>query len=59
LDIPFILVTGTVSEEFAAQCIKNGAADYVLKSNIKDFPTSILQALRHHKDERKRLEPKK
>jgi signal transduction histidine kinase len=59
LDIPFILVTGTVSEEFAAQCIKNGAADYVLKSNIARLPTSILQALRHHKDERKRLEAEK
>jgi signal transduction histidine kinase len=53
------LVTGTVSEEFAAQCIKNGAADYVLKSNITRLPTSILQALRHHKDERKRLEAEK
>ncbi len=55
LDIPFILVTGTVSEEFAAQCIKNGASDYVLKSNIKRLSTSILQSLRHHKDERNRL----
>jgi signal transduction histidine kinase len=54
LDIPFILVTGTVSEEFAAKCIKNGAADYVLKSNIKRLSTSILQALRHHEDDRKR-----
>src|SRR4051812_20444235 len=26
LDIPFIVVTGTVSEEVAVQCIKRGAA---------------------------------
>jgi hypothetical protein len=55
-DIPFILVTGTVSEEFAAQCIKNGADDYVLKSNIKRLSTSIKQALRHREDEKKRIE---
>ncbi|NJN28113.1 MAG: response regulator [Cyclobacteriaceae bacterium] len=55
-NIPFILVTGTVSEEFAAQCIKNGADDYVLKSNIKRLSTSISHALRHHEEERKRLE---
>lgn len=56
IDIPFILVTGTVSEEFAAQCIKNGADDYVLKSNIKRLSTSIEQALRHREDERMRKE---
>ena len=59
LNIPFILVNGTVSEEFAAQCIKNGAADYVLKSNIERLPTSIRQALRHHEDEIKRFEAEK
>lgn len=56
LEIPFILVTGTVSEEFAALCIKNGADDYVLKSNIKRLSTSIDQALRHREDEKKRIE---
>src|SRR5688572_30260423 len=30
IDVPFILVTGTVSEEFAANCIKLGADDYIL-----------------------------
>src|SRR5688500_2174415 len=31
LNVPFILVTGTVSEEFAVSCMKEGADDYVLK----------------------------
>src|SRR5512141_3166877 len=29
LDIPFILVTGTVSDEFAAQAVRQGADDYL------------------------------
>src|ERR1041385_1148659 len=34
LEIPFIIVTGSVSEEFAVNCIKKGVDDYVLKSNL-------------------------
>src|SRR5579872_5136135 len=33
-DSPFILVTGSVSEEFAVSCIKSGADDYILKTNL-------------------------
>ncbi|POY39714.1 hypothetical protein C3L50_07720 [Flavobacterium alvei] len=38
---PFILVTGTVSEEFAARSILNGASDYILKSNLTRLPTAV------------------
>src|SRR5262245_56364642 len=31
LDIPFIIVSGTIGEEVAAACIKQGATDYLLK----------------------------
>ena len=34
LQIPFILVTGTVSEEFAVDCLQLGIDDYVLKSSL-------------------------
>src|SRR6266496_2816703 len=34
LYVPFILVTGTVSEEFAATIIKSGADDYILKDRM-------------------------
>src|SRR5688500_13129167 len=43
--MPFILVTGAVSEEFAASIIKAGADDYVLKNNLKRRPTAIIQAM--------------
>jgi PAS domain S-box-containing protein len=41
----FILVTGTLSEEFAVQSIKAGASDYVLKSNLKRLPVSLQKAI--------------
>lgn len=45
LTIPFILITGSVSEEFAVQSIKAGADDYILKDRLKRLPSSILSAL--------------
>jgi len=51
---PFILVTGTVSEEFAVSCLKQGADDYVLKSNLARLPSAILNSLRQRQMELKR-----
>lgn len=55
-DIPFILVTGAVSDEFAAQCIKLGADDYILKSNLSRLPSSIQNALEHKHTEKLRVD---
>jgi len=43
--IPFILVTGTVSEEFATNIIKQGADDYLLKDQMARLPAVIKAAL--------------
>ena len=56
LDLPFILVTGTVSEEFAVDSLKKGADDYVLKSNLSRLPMAIRYALRHRRHEQTRKE---
>ena len=58
VNVPFILVTGTVSEEFAVSCLKQGADDYVLKSNMVRLPSAIHNALkqRHHEVKRKKAE---
>jgi signal transduction histidine kinase len=58
VEVPFILVTGTVSEEFAVSCLKQGADDYVLKSNLVRLPSAIQNALkqRHHDHKRKKAE---
>lgn len=45
-DIPFILVTGTVSDDYAIACLKYGVDDYVLKSNLSRLPTAVRSALK-------------
>ncbi|HJY24009.1 MAG TPA: response regulator, partial [Hanamia sp.] len=49
LRLPFILVTGTVSEEFAAGIIKLGADDYILKSSLTRLPSAIESSLQKKK----------
>jgi PAS domain S-box-containing protein len=47
--IPFILVTGMVSEEFAVQCIKDGMDDYIIKDRINRLPAAIMGAIQKKK----------
>ena len=54
--VPFILVTGTVSEEFAAAIIRSGADDYLLKNNLKRLPTAVHQAIEKKKTEKSLIE---
>lgn len=54
-DIPFILVTGSLGEEAAVECIKAGMTDYVLKERLFRLPTVLARALqefelRHEKE---------
>ena len=56
LQIPFILVTGAVSEEFAVSSLKHGADDYVLKSNLARLPNVIDNALKAKEAERQKIE---
>jgi two-component system cell cycle sensor histidine kinase/response regulator CckA len=42
---PFILVTGTLGDELAVECIKKGVTDYVLKDKLDRLPFAILRAL--------------
>ncbi len=44
-DLPFILVTGSLGEERAVECIKAGAADYVLKDRLARLPVAVRRAL--------------
>ena len=45
LGIPFIVVSGTVGEEAAAEIIKRGATDYVLKSSLARLGSAVTRAL--------------
>ncbi len=59
LQIPFIMVSGTATEEFAAGMIKKGADDYLLKDRLARLPAAIDMAMRQKKAEREKLEAEK
>ncbi len=44
-DLPFILVTGSLGEEQAVDCIKLGATDFVLKERMVRLPVAVRRAL--------------
>jgi PAS domain S-box-containing protein len=54
-DLPFVLVTGSQSEEVAVACIREGADDYILKSSLTRLPSAVMGALRKKEVERERL----
>jgi two-component system, cell cycle sensor histidine kinase and response regulator CckA len=65
LDIPFILLSGTVGEELAIESLKAGATDYVMKQRIDRLAPVVQRALREARQrdeqrqaasERRRLE---
>ena len=45
LRVPFILVTATVSEEYAVNIMKEGAIDYILKDRLQRLPNAIWSAI--------------
>ena len=54
LDIPFIVVTGALSDEEAAACIRDGATDYLRKDRMARLSYSVSSALERH-EMRKRV----
>ena len=45
LDVPVIVVSGSLGELTAVECIKQGAADYVLKDNLTRLPDAVRRAM--------------
>jgi two-component system, cell cycle sensor histidine kinase and response regulator CckA len=58
LDVPFIFVSGTLGEDVATDAMRDGAQDYVMKTNLKRLVPAVQRVLREAEDrrERKRLE---
>jgi PAS domain S-box-containing protein len=56
--IPFIMLTGSMNEETAVECMKAGADDYVIKEHIRRLPHAIETALANNavKQEKRRTE---
>src|ERR1035437_2842598 len=44
-EIPLILVTATIPDEEAAQVMKEGADDYILKDRLSRLPIAIVNTL--------------
>jgi len=58
LEVPFILVSGTIGEDIAVTAMKNGAADYLLKDRLTRLGTAVTHALaeRQLRQERRQAE---
>ena len=58
VDVPVILVSGALGELKAVECIKQGAADYVLKDHLTRLPQSVRRAIaeRELRDENRRTQ---
>lgn len=52
--IPFILVTGNISEQLALDCLNDGIDDFILKSSFGRIPKAIKRAI-----EKKNIEKEK
>src|SRR5690348_1487885 len=49
-DIPLIVFTGAVTEEIVVQCIRHGAADYLLKDRMTRLGPAIENSLNMRRD---------
>jgi PAS domain S-box-containing protein len=58
LNIPLILISGTVGEDVAVEAMKHGATDYLLKDRIGRLGAAVEHALREAEEraERRRME---
>src|SRR5215470_15126556 len=58
LDIPFIIVSGAIREEAAVECMRQGAADYLLKDRLARLGQAVSHTLaaKRLRDEKRRAE---
>jgi two-component system sensor histidine kinase UhpB len=52
--IPFILVTGALSEQVALEFLEEGVDDFILKSSFKRLPAAVVNAVRRKENEKER-----
>ncbi len=56
VDIPFIIVSGTIGEEKAVECMRLGARDYIMKGNYSRLCPVITRELEESKIRKKQKE---
>jgi hypothetical protein len=55
LDIPFIVVSGSIGEEMAVRALQSGASDYLLKDRLARLGEAVRRAMaerRHRREQR-------
>ncbi|MFZ2413831.1 MAG: response regulator, partial [Candidatus Cryosericum sp.] len=56
MDIPFLVVSGTIGEDTAVALVKSGANDYVMKKNMRRLGQVVERELREMASRRRRAE---
>jgi two-component system phosphate regulon sensor histidine kinase PhoR len=54
IDLPFIIVSGTIGEELAVEAMKAGAHDYIMKDNLTRLAPAIVRELKEADSRRMR-----
>jgi PAS domain S-box-containing protein len=49
MDIPLIIISGTIGEETAVECMRQGARDYIMKQNLPRLCLTIAKELEEAK----------
>jgi len=49
LDLPVIIVSGSIGETIAVEAMKNGASDYIMKDNLARLVPAVSRELRENK----------
>ncbi len=44
-EVPLILISGTIGDELAVECIQRGVTDYVLKEQLARLPIALARAM--------------
>ncbi|HEX6487399.1 MAG TPA: EAL domain-containing protein [Candidatus Dormibacteraeota bacterium] len=55
LDVPFIIVSGSIGEDAAVTAMQRGAADYVLKDRLARLGQAARRALEQRRDRQERV----
>lgn len=56
IDLPFIIVSGTIGEETAVSAMKAGAHDYVMKNNLARLAPAVEREIRDAEERKARRE---
>jgi signal transduction histidine kinase/DNA-binding response OmpR family regulator len=55
VDIPLVLVSGTIGEEVAVEAMKAGARDYIMKSNLVRLGPAVVREVHEARERRRSL----